>query len=84
MKKNESSILDMLTHQYNEEIQEVILESEHHYKSELDLISLNDKLDIVFRSAITDGLPEELILQMIEHKLPQCFHKLHFRTKNAA
>ena len=84
MQKNESSILDMLTHQYNEEIQEVILESEHHYKSELDLICLNEKLDEVFRSAVMDGLPEELILQLIEHKLPQCFHKLHFKTKRAA
>ncbi len=78
------SMIEMLTHQYLEEIQEVILECEHHYKSEMDFEALNLKMKEVYRSALTDGLPERIFFELIQHCLPHFYKKLDFFALKAA
>ncbi|MFZ4715380.1 MAG: hypothetical protein ACOYL6_16775 [Bacteriovoracaceae bacterium] len=82
--KNKESIINMLSGQYLEEIHEVVLECEHHYKTEIDIGSLNNKLDEVYRSAIIDGLPHENFIELIEHSFPQYFSQLSFGKKVVA
>ena len=56
--------------QYRDLIQEAILESESDHRTCLNLGRLNARLQVILRAAHYDGMPEELINQLIDESMP--------------
>ena len=62
---------DALEGQYRDLIQEAILESESNFKTTLNLGKLNNKLKLLTKAALFDGLSEARSGQLIDEAMPQ-------------
>lgn len=61
---------EKLITQYRDLIHEAVLESESEHRTVLNLGSLNSKLNVILKSAASDGLPENLINKLIDEAVP--------------
>lgn len=61
---------EALVGQYRELIQEAILESETDHKTQLNIGKLNSKLQVILKAAHYDGLPEDIVQQLIDEAVP--------------
>ena len=59
-----------LIRQYTEVIDEMIVESETVYRSQLNVEELDYKVKSLIRAARVDGLEETIIYDLIERKVP--------------
>lgn len=59
-----------LIKQYTESIDELIVESESVYRSQIDYFQLDFRIRTILKAAKVDGLKEELIWNIIERKVP--------------
>lgn len=77
----------ILIKQYSEVIEEVILESESLYKAQLNLVELDNKVKGIIKAAKVDGLPEEIVWDIISKKSPIYYDfamQVSYPTKIAA
>lgn len=61
---------EALVSQYRDLIQEAILESETDHKTRLNIGKLNAKLQVIYKAAQYDGLPEQKIEELIDEAIP--------------
>ena len=66
---------EALVCQYRELIHEAILESETDHKTCLNIGKLNSKLQVIFKAAQYDGLPETQINELIDEAVPGSMEK---------
>lgn len=59
-----------LIKQYSQAIEEVVIDSESVYRSQLDFVMLDKKLNHILTAARIDGLDESFIWAIIEKKVP--------------
>lgn len=68
--RNLENFHEALVGQYRDLIQEAIFESETDHKTRMDLGKLNAKLRVICKAAQYDGLPEDVIAQLIDEAIP--------------
>lgn len=68
--RNVENFQDALICQYRDLIHEAILESETDHKTKLDINKLNAKLRVIMRAAQYDGIPEDVISNLIDEAIP--------------
>lgn len=56
--------------QYRDLIHEAVLESESDHKTRLNIGKLNSKLQVILKAAAYDGLPENVVNQLIDDAIP--------------
>lgn len=61
---------EALVSQYRDLIQEAILESETDHKTRLNIGKLNAKLQVIYKAAQYDGLPDHKIDELIDEVMP--------------
>lgn len=61
---------ESLIGQYRDLIQEAVFECESDHKTQLNIGKLNAKLHIILKAASYDGLPEDVVHQLIDQALP--------------
>lgn len=59
-----------LIKQYLESIDEIIVESESVYRSQIDYNVLDERVRSLIRAAKVDGLDEGVIWDLLEHRVP--------------
>jgi len=68
--KNEEQFQEVLVSQYRDLIYEAILESETDHKTSMNIGKLNSKLQVIYKAAEYDGLPERVVDQLIDEMMP--------------
>lgn len=68
--QNSERFHEALEGHYRDLIQEAILESESNFKTTLNLGKLNNKLKLITKAALFDGLSEAQISQLIDEAMP--------------
>lgn len=56
--------------QYRDLIHEAVLESESDHKTRLNIGKLNSKLQVILKAAAYDGLPENVVNELIDDAIP--------------
>lgn len=74
------SFITTLIAQYKEEIEEILIECEHVYRSTIDYELLNTKVEELFRSAKVDGLEEKLVWDLIQSRIPSYVNYINYKT----
>lgn len=84
---NKDDFKQTLILQYSEVIEEMIVESESVYRSQLDLNELDFRVRSLIQAARVDGLDEGVIWDIIERKVPEYYNyamKASYGSKIAA
>ena len=71
---NKDDFQQTLIKQYSEVIEEMIVESESVYRSQLDLNELDFRVRSLIQAARVDGLEEGIIWDIIQRKVPEYYH----------
>ena len=64
-----------LIRQYQDLIQEAIIESESDHRTRLNIGKLNSKLQVIMKAANYDGVPESIISRLIDEAMPTKIEK---------
>jgi hypothetical protein len=67
---NKDTFIDTLIAQYKAEIEEVLVESEHVYRSTIDYDLLHSKVTHLLDCAKVDGLDEKIVWDLIHARIP--------------
>lgn len=78
------SFISALTAQYKEEIEEILVECEHVYRSTIDYELLNTKVEELFRSAKIDNLEDKIVWDLIHSIIPSYVNYLNYKTSKKA
>lgn len=70
MTMDRDQFLGTLIAQYKEEIEEVLVESEHVYRSTIDYDLLHKKVEELFQAARVDGLEDKVIWDLLQVRIP--------------
>lgn len=86
MTMDRDQFLNTLIAQYKEEIEEVLVESEHVYRSTIDYDLLHNKVEELFKAARVDGLDEKIIWDLLASRIPSYVNYVNhrFSSKKAA
>jgi hypothetical protein len=76
------SFIRMLIAQYKEEIEEVLVECEHVYRSTIDYEMLDIKVEELIRSAKVDGLEEKIVWDLLQARIPSYVNYINHKMKN--
>jgi hypothetical protein len=68
--RNQENFQEILINQYRDLIHEAILESETDHKTSLNIGRLNAKLQVIYKAAEYDGLPQEIVDNLIDEMMP--------------
>lgn len=71
--------LNTLIAQYKEEIEELIVESEHVYRSTIDYDLLHSKIEELFKAARVDGLEEKIVWDLLSARIPSYVNYVNHR-----
>ena len=77
---NKESFIDTLIAQYKEEIEEVLVESEHVYRSTIDYELLDQKVTHLITCARVDGLDEKIIWDLLQARIPSYVNYVNFKS----
>ena len=66
--------------QYKEEIEELLVESEHVYRSTIDYEMLDSKVEELLRSAKVDGLEEKVVCDLLHARIPSYVNYVNVKT----
>lgn len=77
---DKDSFLQTLISQYTEEIEEVLLESEHVYRSTIDYELLDMKVSQLIVCAKVDGLEEKIIWELLQKRIPSYVNYVNYKT----
>jgi hypothetical protein len=67
---NKDDFTQTLIKQYSASIEEIIVESESVYRSHLDFNMLDHRVRSLIIAAKVDGLDENIIWDLLEHRVP--------------
>jgi hypothetical protein len=67
---NKDDFKQTLILQYSEVIEEIIVESESVYRSQIDFLELDYRVQGLIQAARVDGLEESIIWDILERKVP--------------
>lgn len=72
--------------QYKEEIEEILVESEHVYRSTIDYELLHSKVEELFKAAKVDGLEEKIVWELLAARIPSYVNYINHKyySKKAA
>lgn len=73
-----------LINQYKEEIEEILVECEHVYRSTIDYELLDTKVEELFRSAKVDGLEEKIVWDLLQSRIPSYVNYVNYKTSKKA
>jgi hypothetical protein len=73
---NKEDFKQTLMKQYSAFIEEIIVESESVYRSQIDYDVLDTRVQALLKSAQVDGLETEAVWDMLEHRVPDYIHYL--------
>ncbi len=62
---------DTLINQYTEAVNELVVESETVYRSQLNHAELSQKVNHLLKAAKVDGVDESVIWKILERKVPE-------------
>ena len=74
------SFIITLIAQYKEEIEEILVECEHVYRSTIDYEMLDGKVEELIRSAKVDGLEEKIVWDLLHHRIPSYVNYINTKT----
>lgn len=77
---NRDSFTITLIAQYKEEIEEVLVECEHVYRSTIDYELLDTKVEELLRSAKVDGLEEKIVWDLLHARIPSYVNYINHKT----
>ena len=80
MTMNRDEFINTLIAQYREEIEEVLMECEHVYRSTIDYELLEEKVEQIFSCARVDGLDEKIVWDLIQARIPSYINYLNFKS----
>ncbi|MGZ3807744.1 MAG: hypothetical protein ACXVCE_06645 [Bacteriovorax sp.] len=80
---NKDDFKQTLIKQYSDSIEEIIVESESVYRSHIDYDELDFRVRSLIQAARVDGLEEDIIWDLLEHRVPEYINYLS-GTKIAA
>lgn len=80
MTMNRDEFINTLIAQYKEEIEEILVECEHVYRSTIDYDLLDEKVEQVLRCAKVDGLEEKIIWDLIQARIPSYVNYLNHKV----
>jgi len=66
--------------QYKEEIEEVLVECEHVYRSTIDYELLDTKIEELIRSARVDGLEEKVVWDLLHARIPSYVNYVNYKS----
>lgn len=69
-KMDKDKFQETLILQYRDEIEEILVESEHVYRSTIDYDLLDQKVTELMNAAKVDGLDSTVLWEMIEKRIP--------------
>ena len=74
------SFIATLVAQYKEEIEEILVECEHVYRSTIDYKLLDTKIEELIRCAQVDGLEEKVVWDLVHARIPSYVNFLNYKT----
>lgn len=77
---DQESFISTLIAQYKEEIEEVLVECEHVYRSTIDYELLDAKVEELLRSAKVDGLEEKVIWDLLHARIPSYVNYINVKS----
>ena len=77
MTMNKDEFINTLIAQYREEIEEILVECEHVYRSTIDYELLDLKVEQLFNFAKIDGLEEKIVWDLIHARNPSYVNYLN-------
>lgn len=80
MTMTRDEFINTLIAQYREEIEEVLMESEHVYRSTIDYEILDQKIEQIFSCAKVDGLDEKIVWDLIQSRIPSYINYLNYKS----
>ena len=66
--------------QYKEEIEEILVECEHVYRSTIDYEMLDSKVEELIRSAKVDGLEEKVVWDLLQARIPSYVNFVNYKS----
>lgn len=75
------SFVITLIAQYKEEIEEVLVECEHVYRSTIDYEMLDAKVEELLRAAKVDGLEEKIVWDLLQARIPSYVNYVNHKFK---
>lgn len=67
---DKEKFIEALTAQYRAEIEEILVESEHVYRSTIDYEILDLKVTQLLKCAKVDGLEEKIVWDLLQARIP--------------
>lgn len=74
------SFVITLIAQYKEEIEEILVECEHVYRSTIDYEMLDGKVEELMRCAKVDGLEEKIVWDLLHQRIPSYVNYINVKT----
>ncbi len=71
---------DVLIAQYKEEIEEVLVESEHVYRLTIDYDLLHAKVEQMLISAKANGLEEKVVWNLLQTRIPSYVNYINYKS----
>lgn len=66
--------------QYKEEIEGVLVECEHVYRSTIDYELLDSRVEELIRSAKVDGLEEKIVWDLLQQRIPSYVNYVNVKS----
>lgn len=80
MTMTKDQFIETLTAQYKEEIEEILVESEHVYRLTIDYELLDSKFEELLRSARVDGLEEKIVWDLLHSRIPSYVNYMNAKS----
>jgi hypothetical protein len=78
------SFISTLIAQYKEEIEEILVECEHVYRSTIDYEMLDGKVEEMLKAARVDKVDEKVIWDMLQRRIPSYVNYVNAKSGKKA
>ena len=82
MTATKDEFINTLIAQYREEIEQILVECEHVYRSTIDYEMLDEKVEEILKCAKVDGLDEKIFWDIIQSIIPSYVNYLNFKVSD--
>lgn len=80
MTANKDQFIKALIAQYKEEIEEILVESEHVYRLTIDYDLLDQKVEELLRCASVEGLDQKIIWDLLHARIPSYVNYVNYKV----
>ena len=80
MTHSRDQFINTLLAQYKEEIEEILVESEHVYRLTIDYDLLNSKVEQMLICAKVDGLEEKDVWDLLQARIPSYVNYVNYKA----